>query len=320
MIYPWEMPDAPKHVKVRQPVMELKGGVGCRNDLSKRRAPDELPQVLKNLDFGITIMTHRGSSNGRLSVLLSSIPSNYPVVVSSDSISEFDIEQDKKVCEHHSAEFHHCTPWCGRAKNAIHTMKIAKWDIVLFLNDDVWLFPEAVSSALRWFYTLRGFGVPLACLGFPGWETYREHSQWGFTSWQECLDKPWMFESVPPNPAYNRCPALYKNPFGACMMISQSAYQDLGGFTPLYWAEDDVFNHQIWLSRNWVSAAFPGRGYMHLGAQSWHHGETVDFVGEFKDATGMTPEESGKLQAEMMKVWATKIGHIFESLGGSRVV
>ena len=98
------------------------------------------------------------------------------------------------------------------------------------------------------------------------------------------------------------------------------AYDDLGGFAPEYWAHDDVFNHKVWLSRRWVSASYPGRGYMHLGAQSWHHGEAVEYVGSFKAATGMTVEESGRLQVEAIESWRPILGPIFVGLGGTDAV
>jgi hypothetical protein len=319
-LYPWEAPDAPEHVRVRQPVMEIHHEAGIRWDLPKRRNADELPRALQGEDFGIVIMTHRGSSNGRLSVLLSSIPENYPVVVSSDSVAPRDVELDMEVALHHGADFAHCSPWGGRARNARHCMERTSWRITLFLCDDVWLFPETCSQALRWFCTLERHGIPLASLAVPGWETYREHTRWGFESWNECLVKPWKFEAVPPNPAFQRCPALFKNPFGACFVINRNAYTELGGFTPSYWAHDDVWNHQVWTSGKWVSAGYPGRGYMHLGAQSWHHGESVKYVGEFKDATGMTADESGKLQVESIYRWKDRLGHIFLSLGGTEAV
>jgi hypothetical protein len=319
-VYPWDAPGAPEHVRVRQPVVELHGPRGVRFDLPKRREADELPQALQGLDYGIAVMSHRGSSNGRLSILLSSIPANYPVVVSSDSIDPADIEFDRRVCAHHGADFSHSTPWGGRAANAIHTMACSNWRITIFLNDDVWLFPEACANALRWFHAIESQGVPLATLGVPGWHTRDEHPMWGFKSWQECMDEPWRFEAVPPNPAFQRCPALFKNPFGACMVVNRDAYQDLGGFTSRYWAEDDVWNHQVWTSNRWVNAGFPGRGYMHFGGQSWHHGESVEYVGEFKDATNMSAEESGRLQVESIYRWKDKLGSVFLKLGGTEAV
>ena len=319
-LFPWQVDSAPEHVRVRQPVMELKGPRGPRLDLPPRRAAIELPTSLHDVSFGIAVMSHRGCSNGRLSVLLSSIPANFSVIVSSDSIAMEDVEGDREVCAHHGVDFSHSHPWGGRAKNAIHTMACSNWRITMFLNDDCWLFPEAVINALRWFCTLEREGVPLAALVVPGWETYREHVKWGFASWQQCLDEPWRFEAIPPNPNFYRCPALYKNVFGTCMVINRDAYNDLGGFTPHYWAEDDVFNHQVWASGRWVNAGFPGRGYMHLGAQSWHHGEAEEYVGSFRAATGMTVEESGRLQVEAIERWRQKLGPIFARLGGTDAV
>ena len=293
---------------------------GVRHDLPRRRPAVELPRALQGASFGITVMCHRGCSNGRLSVLLSSIPENFPVTVSSDSIASEDIDGDREVCQHHGAAFALCTPWGGRARNAIHTMSCTDWRLTLYLSDDVWLFPEAVVDGMRWFHILEGHGVPLAMLAVPGWETYREHKQWGFVSWQQCLDQPWRFEGVPPHPNFQRGPSLYKNPFGACMFINRAAYDDLGGFAPEYWAHDDVFNHKVWLSDRWVSASYPGRGYMHLGAQSWHHGESVEYVGSFKAATGLLAEESGRLQVESIERWRKKLGPTFAQLGGTDAV
>lgn len=319
-VYPWERPDAPPHVKARQPVMEIKAPAGIRHDLPRRRAADQLSQNVGKQSLGIVIMTHRGSSNGRLSVCLSSIPENYPVVVSSDSVAEEDVRLDREVSEYHGAEFAHCTPWGGRARNAIHCMERTSWRMTLFLCDDVWLYPETCGDAFRWFYTFECHGVPLASLCVPGWETYHTHKSLGLDSWEQGLLEPWRFEAVPPNPNFQRCPALYKNPFGACFVLNRHAYNDLGGFATNYWAHDDVWNHKVWLSEKWVSAGYPGRGYIHLGAQSWHHGESQRYVGEFRDATGMTADESGKLQAEAIWRWKDRIGHIFESLGGEGAV
>jgi len=319
-LLPWERPGAPAHVIARQPVMELPGVQGVRHDLPVRRPADELPRSLQQENFGIVVMSHRFSSNGRLSVLLSSIPANYPVVVSSDSVAKEDIQGDALVAEHHGADFRHCSPWGGRARNARHCMEVTTWRITLLLSDDVWLFPEACRDALRWFCTLERHGVFLGCLAVPGWETYRDHKLWGFDSWEQCLAEPWRFEAVPPNPAFRMCPALYKNPFGACMVMNRAAYDDVGGFAPEYWAHDDVFNHKIWLSKKWVSAAYPGRGYMHLGAQSWHHGESVKYVGSFKDATGLLAEESGDAQVVEMRVWEPIYAPVFRVLGGTPCV
>lgn len=314
---PWNDPAAPAHVRTRQPVMRLNGPVGPRVDLPRRRKADELPKSLQGVDFGIVVMSHFGAGNGRLSVLLSSIPENYPVVISSDAIDPQEIEADREVAAYHGADFRHCTPWGGRARNAQHCMEVAPWERVLFLCDDVWLFPEAVSDALRWFCCLERHDVPLACLGLPGRETYADHASYGFSSWQQCLDEPWRFEAVPPHPGFLKGPLLHKNPFGAAMVMSRRAYQHLGGFASEYWAHDDVFNHKIWLSGRWVAAIYPGRGYMHLGAQSWHHGETKEYVGEFHQAAGMTADESGKRQYEAIVEWNAKLGRVFESLGGS---
>ncbi len=317
VILPWEKPDAPEHVKNRQPVMEIPAQRGIRDDLPKRRPADELPLSLQEENYGIVIMTHRGSSNGRLSVLLSSIPANYPVTVCTDSVAEQDVQDDRIVAEYHGAGFVHCTPWGGRAKNAIHCMEFTSWDLTLFLCDDVWLFPETCCDALRWFAIFERHHVPIASLAVPGWETYREHVQWGFSSWAQCLFEPWRFEAVPPNPNFMRGPSLRKNPFGACFLINRDAYEALGGFSPDYWAHDDVWNHKVWTSKEWVSCGYPGRGYMHLGAQSWHHGEAQEYVREFKDATGMTAEESGALQVKSIERWAKELGFIFVRLGGT---
>ena len=324
---PWERPNAPEHVRVRQPVMEIKAAPGPRADLPKRQPADELPPILRKYDLGVVVMTHRGSSNGRLSVLLSSIPDNYPVTVCSDSVAQVDIDGDEQVARYHRAAFSHLSPWGGRAANAIHCMKATNWPATLYLCDDVWLFPECIRDALRNYHAIKALGVPLAVLGVPGWETFydlgnghRSFEWWGFKSWDECLLKPWMFHAVPPNPAYRMCPALYKNPFGACMLMNREAYEDLGGFSPAYWAHDDVYNHKVWLSYRWVNAAYPGRGYMHLGAQSWHHGEAQEYVNQFKDATGMTADESGAKQVEAIYHWRALVGGCFEQLGGSPAV
>jgi hypothetical protein len=318
--YPWEDPNAEEHIKTRRPVMEIETSAGIRKDLNKRRPADELPESLRHVDFGIVIMSHRGHSNGRLSVLLSSIPENYNVVVSSDSIAPEDIYEDQEISYWHGAQFKHCKPWGGRAKNARHCMDSSPWLATLFLCDDVWLFPEAVLDSLRWYTTFIRHDIPLAALAVPGWETYANFSKWGFTSWKQCLEEPWRFEGIPPNPCFTKCPSLYKNPFGACMLINRGAYNDLGGFATEYWAHDDVFNHKVWTSKRWVNAAYSGRGYMHLGAQSWHHGESKEWVGEFADAAGMTAEESGRLQTEAMNEWKPKLASKFESLGGQAAV
>jgi len=59
---------------------------------------------------------------------------------------------------------------------------------------------------------------------------------------------------------------------------------------------------------------------MHLGAQSWHHGEAEEYVGSFRAATGMTVEESGRLQVEAIERWRQKLGPIFARLGGTDAV
>ena len=101
------------------------------------------------------------------------------------------------------------------------------------------------------------------------------------------------------------------------MVVMRDAYVDLGGFTQKYWANDDVFNHQVWLSNKWVNAAMPGRGYVHFGAQSNHFGETAEWIGTFEAATGMTPEASGNLQVQSINHWKEKLGPIFLELGGT---
>lgn len=308
VVLPWEVPDAPPHVRRRQPVMEIPGLRGVRRDLLPWRALD--PICTYPFSFGIAIMSHRGSSNGRLSVLLSSLSRSYPVIVSSDSVAEEDIESDRVVCAHHGAEFRHCTPWGGRAKNALHTMYVAPWDVVLFLNDDVWLFPECVRESLAWYHTLTNRGIPIATIAMPGWETYANWGQWGFENWGQCLAEPWRFECIPANPAFAAGPQLHKNAFGACMLMNRRAYEDLYGFRPEYWAEDDVWNHQVWVSGKWVVVNYPGRGYMHLGAQSWHHGEAVEYVGSFAAAAGMSIEESGRQQVAAIEKWQKEIGHL----------
>ena len=131
------------------------------------------------------------------------------------------------------------------------------------------------------------------------------------------IRQPWRFEAVPPNPAFRMCPALYKNPFGACFVLNRVAYDDLGGFYEKTWAHDDGWSHKVWLSQKWVSVGYPGRGYMHLGAQSWHHGEAVEYIGTHEIATGMTAEESGKKQDVEINAWEPKLAHIFTSLGGT---
>lgn len=314
--YPWEDPAAPDHVRKRQPVWNLKGPM-LRVDLPKRRSAQELPRALQGLSYGAVVMTHRGHSNGRLSILLSSLPENLPVVVSSDAIEPKEVEYDRMVAAHHGADFSHSTPWAGRAGHAIQCMAVTSWDYVLFLNDDVWLFPEASLEALRWTRILEGKGLPLACLAMPGFESYHDHEKWGFRSWQESLDEPWRFEAIPPHPKFLLAPSLYKNPFGACMVIVRKAYDDVGGFAREAWSHDDTLNHRVWMSRKWVNAAMPGRGYVHYGAQSNHFGETQEWMGTHKAATGMTADESGAAQGEVMVEQAEKYGHIFLALGGT---
>lgn len=320
----WNHPMAPEHIKTRQVVMQLQPPPDCvdgiRTALPRRRPAEEVQPVLRGYDFGLTIMTHYGASNGRLSTLLSTIPENYPVTVASDGI-DAEAAADRHVAEHHSARFSHLAAWGGRAANAIHAMAAQSHEIVLFLNDDVWLFPEAVKDALRWWHVLSQLG-PLASLACPGWETVGLHAdpnwaKWGYTSWQQCLDEPDRFNAIPPHPAFQLGPRLWKNPFGACFVIGRTAYNDLGGFSPHYWAQDDVWNHQVWTSDRWFSATYPGRGFMHLGAQSWHHGESQQSVGSFLAATGMEPEASGALQYEKMAVWQGRLQSRLMDLGGS---
>lgn len=320
----WNDPNAPEHIRKRQVVMQLQPPLdlvdGVRTAFPRRRPADEVTPCLRGYDFGLTIMTHHGASNGRLSTLLSTIPENYPVTVASDGIGD-EASADSRVAAAHGARFSHLKEWGGRAANAIHAMQAQTHRVVLFLNDDVWLSPECVLSALRWFHVLREAGLPLASLACPGWETVSLHAdpnwaKWSYSSWQQCLDEPHRFNAIPPNPAFNLGPRLWKNPFGACFVINREAYDDLGGFTPHYWAEDDVWNHQVWTSERWVSAGYPGRGYMHLGAQSWHHGESQESVGDFKRATGLTPDDSGAAQVRAMEVWQARLQPILERLGG----
>ena len=315
-IMPWDDPAAPEHVRKRQPVWNMPGPT-IRIDLPRRRPALELPRALQGLSYGAVVMTHRGSSNGRLSILLSSLPANLPVVVSSDSIDEADIRLDAEVAAHHGADFVHSTPWAGRAGHAIQCMTVTSWDYVLFLNDDVWLFPEATLEALRWTYVIEHAGVPLAMLAVPGFESYHDYAKWGFDSWQQCLDEPMRFEAIAPHPKFLMAPALYKNPFGACMVIVRKAYRDVGGFAREAWSHDDTINHRIWLSRKWVNAAMPGRGYVHYGNQSGHFGETQEWMGSHLAATGMTADESGRAQHAIMEEWTPKLADIFLSLGGT---
>ncbi len=100
------------------------------------------------------------------------------------------------------------------------------------------------------------------------------------------------------------------------MMMFRPAYDDLGGFATEYWAHDDVYNHKVWFSRNWVNCCYPGRGFVHLGAQSWHHGETQEYVGSFEAATGMIAENSGQQQTIFKMEAEEKYAEIFRKLGG----
>ncbi len=315
-MYPWEDPNAAEHVRNRQTVWHLEGP-SLRIDLPKRRPAIELPRALQGLSYGAVVMTHRGYSNGRLSILLSSLPENLPVVVSSDAVTQREMEMDREVAEWHGADFSWSTPWSGRAGHAIQCMEVTSWDYTLFLNDDVWLFPEATVEALRWTYIIEKAGVPLAMLAMPGFESYHDHAKWGFTSWQECLDQPWRFEAIPPHPKFLMAPSLYQNPFGACMVIVRKAYNDVGGFAREAWSHDDTINHRIWLSKKWVNAAMPGRGYVHYGAQSNHFGETQEYMGSHLAATGMTADESGHAQAEIKEKMARVYADIFLRLGGT---
>jgi hypothetical protein len=265
-------------------------------------------------------MTHRGFSNGRLSVCLSSLPAGVPVMVCSDAIAECDWRADAAVAAAHNADFHHATPWAGRAGNAIACMACTTWTWTLYLCDDVWLFPETPADMLRWSVIFQRHDIPLAALAAPRFETYHEHAGYGFDSWAQCLAEPWRFEAFAPPEGFYRAPALYTNPFGACMMLYRPAYTDLGGFSPDYWAHDDVYNHKVWMSGRWVNACYPGRGFVHLGAQSWHEGETEEWVGRFKTATGMTAEESGQRQGQQKIRWMERLAPIFESLGGQGAV
>lgn len=295
-------------------------GPSIRIDLPKRRPAVEMPRALQGLSYGAVVMTHNGFENGRLSILLSSLPANLPVHVSSDAIDENEMEQDLRVAEWHGADFSWHQPWDGRLGHAIQCMKATNWDYTLFLMDDVWLAPETTIDCLRWARTFENVGIPLAKVAVPGWESYHHWQDWGFSSWQDCLDNPSRFEGVPPNPSFLRGPSLYKNPFGACELIVRKAYDDLGGFLKGYWAEDDTFNHQVWLSDRWVNACYPGRGYCHLGAQSNHFGETSEYIGTFQAATGMTAEESGRLQVESIYRWKEKLGAKFIALGGTEAL
>jgi hypothetical protein len=314
--YPWDDPSQPEHVRKRQPVWNLTGPT-IRIDLPRRRPAVELPRALQGVSYGAVLMTHRGNSNGRLSILLSSLPENLPVVVSSDSIDEHDVKLDRTVAEHHGADFVHHTPWDGRAGHAIQCMECTSWDYTLFLMDDVFLANHLTVDALRWARILEGHGVPLAALAIPGWELYHHWKDFGFESWQDSLDRPQLLEAAPTNPSFVRAPALWKNPFGACMLIVRKAYSDVGGFRRTYWANDDCFNSDVWLSNRWVNAAMPGPSYFHWGAQSAHFGEAPEWIGTFDAAMGMSAEESGRLQVESMLRWREKLGHIFLGLAGT---
>lgn len=317
MIYPWEDPAAPEHVRKRQPVWKDMTGPAIRIDLPRRRPAIELPRALQGLSYGAVIMTHFGARNGRLSILLSSLPENLPVIVSSDSIDANEIEMDREVAKHHGVDFVHSTPWSGRAGHAIQCMECTSWKYTLFINDDTWWFPEATLEALRWTWKIEQAGVPLAMLAIPHYESYHHWMDWGYDCWQECLDNPRKFEAVGPHPKYLMAPALYQNPFGAGMVIVRDAYNDVGGFAREAWSHDDTINHRIWLSRKWVNAAMPGRGFIHYGAQSNHFGETQEWMGSHLAATGMTPDESAKAQSEIKAEQAEKYGHIFLALGGT---
>lgn len=304
-------------------VRQIEGQRGIRHDLPKRRARDILSPEIEKYNFGITIMSHCGGRNGRLSVLLSSIPENYKITVSDDAIEENDIALDKEICEWHGAEYHHHTPWSGRAGNAINAMKINNFDVILFLNDDIWMFPECVSNALRWYHILTQAGIPVGGLSIPQWETWGtgepschgNYKMWGFSSWDECLLEPWRLEAVPPNPAYSM-PQI-GHVFGACMLITRQAYNDSGGFPMEFWAEDDAFNYTMLKTGKYISIKIPGRGYIHYGAQSWNRGETQETVGSWEKAYGISPEESQRIQTEIRNEWQQKIGNILARLGGA---
>lgn len=299
------------------PKMEIPGTIGVRNDLPRRRpAVPKLPPCIRDGSCGVVVMSHRGFSNGRLSVCLSSLPENFPVTVVSDSIEPADVERDRYVAEFHGARFHHSTPWGGRAQNALSCMAATDWQYTLYLCDDVWLFPETATEMFRWSSIFHQNNIPMACLCAPRFETYHEHKEYGFATWGECLAQPWRFESLPPPVQFQCGPGLYTNPFGACMVVYRPAYEDLGGFAPEYWAHDDVFNHRVWLSGRWVNCCYPGRGFVHLGAQSWHDGEGAEWVGTFEAATGISAAESGRLQTEKKIEWAARLRDNFARLGG----
>ena len=77
---------------------------------------------------------------------------------------------------------------------------------------------------------------------------------------------------VKPNPHYSSGPGIGRV-FGCCMMIDRKVYNEVGGFPTNFWAEDDAYNYLVYKTPKWVIPYFPGRGYMHYGAQSWHKGE-----------------------------------------------
>lgn len=319
--YPWLDPNAPEHVRNRQRVWKDMKGEMMRLDIPTRRPAYELPRALQGVSYGAVVMTHKGYDNGRLSILLGTLPSNLPVVVSSDAITADEASLDRTVADFHGAQFVWHTPWDGRAGHAVQCMQVAPWDYVLFLMDDVWLAPGVTIEALRWTRILENVGVPLASLAIPGWELYHHYMDFGFKSWAETLAQPQKLESVPPNPAFYRAPCLYKNPFGACLVVVKRAYEDLGGWyggrEPKYWANDDTFHHFVWTSGRWVNGAMPGRGYCHYGAQSNHFGETEEWIGKFFDVTGFTADESGAKQYEWMKSWGERLGNVFLKLGGT---
>lgn len=316
-MYPWENPTAPEHVKNRQRVWKDMKGPSLRIDLPKRRPAIEMPRALQGLSYGAVIMTHNGFENGRLSILLSSLPANLPVHVSSDAIDENEMVQDRTVADWHGAGFSWHRPWSGRAGHAIRCMDVTTWDYTLFINDDTWWFEEATVEAFRWAHILTTAGLPLAVLAIPHFETYHCWKEWGFDSWQQCLDEPTRFEKIGPHPKFLMAPSLWLNPFGAGMVIVRKAYDELGGFAREAWSHDNTLNHRVWLSRKWVNAAMPGRGFIHYGAQSNHFGETQEWMGSHLAATGMTDEESGLAQRAVMEEMTVKYADIFLKLGGT---
>jgi hypothetical protein len=300
----------------------LDGPRGIRYNLPRRRPADDLPEELKQYNFGVAIMTHRGNSNGRLSVCLASLPENYPVVVSSDSVEKEDVEKDAEICRYHGAEFNWSTPWAGRAGNAINTMDCARgkgWDLVLYLNDDVWLAPETCRDILFWYneYLKEGM-VEVGAMMVPGWECYGHYDKLGFKSWQETFDNPQRLDFAPANPHFAKGPGM-GHPFGCAMVIVMKCYDEVGGFVKEFWAEDDAFNHQFLVSGRWFGPYHPGKGYYHFGAQSGHTGETVEWVGSMEDALGVTAEESGKMQEVYQNRWWEKYRDVFTRLGSKHV-